>query len=640
MKADRKSHAEKAAEKIMKAPPGAVKRLGAKVFLKVPLYRAKRQYKVAYINLPLFQKLFAPKGRVSHAEAAQIVQRLFNTTIEKDHSTGEKIGTAYCDRQYDPLGLSLSGNLGSGRAYYVGKCFNIKGEKTPLATSDQRRFSDGLLEMERAMWETTVANALQGSISTGLNNVLAILDMSEECKVLWREESVHRAKIIRVDENGELDRITHLFHAGKPVGKKALLDCAKSYGVLEADKFAERILHGSWSPGNISLKGHLIDFDTVCAMKGRTPQYSFTRWHYQNRFGFEIHGQLEILKAMAADKKLNKDKVPFDDLREAAFASLRERLTRRFLGLMGFRDDDKTVKAYAGELQQLTDLWSELSRKTFKRPQDASVKLAASLVLHVFDFSAFFRTYPLQARGGAFDPAAAVRMLCGNGFQKEKPGEKLTLPVQFEFTDKLNGVIGEHYIATPVEMQMMQIAALQFVKLYDRLYQRILADTGAKPGEVEARAYVVNEDRAYMFPPQTPTYALAQSRKPFPPEVLQELMEANIRAGRRATGESGGEFVADIRLYREGFAYHLLDGKGHFQLGFHFFAPRDLKAIQEISIKSKKFKVMERKGRDLLTAKMDNFGLTEGLDVAKGAAMALIPKKGSKKIGLKHILTA
>ena len=639
MKAERKSAAEKAAEKLMKTPPGAVKRLGAKVFMKVPLYRAKRQYKVAYINYPLFRKLFAPRGNVSQEAAAAIVQRQFNTTIEKERSTGEKVGTAFCDRQYDPLGLSLSGNLGSGRAYYIGKCFNIKGEKTPLAISEQRRFSDGLLEMERAIWETAVANALQGSISTGLNNVLAILDMDEECSVIWRDQPVRRAKIIRIDEGGELDRITHLFLAKKPLRKKALLACATAYGVLEADKFAERILHGSWSPGNISLKGHLIDFDTVCALKGRTPQYSFTRWHYQNRFGFEIHGQLEILKALAADRRVNADKVPFDALKDAAFAALQQRLTRKFLTLMGFRDDDKTLKAYAAELQELTDLWSELSRKTFRRPKHFSVKLAESLSLHVFDFSAFFRLYPLQKRGGGFDPAAAIRLLCGNGFLKSMPGEKLTTPVQFEFTAKLDGVIGEHFVATPQDMQLLQIAALRFVKLYDRLHQKILAETRADALDVEARAYVVNEDRGYMFPAFTPTYTIAQNHPPFPPQVMQGLVETTIRASRRVAGESRGGYISDIRLFREGFSYHLLDGKGRFQAGFRFFESQDLARFGWISRKGARYKVAERHGRhDLLSVKMDNSELLQNLTAHNDRAIALIDKKTNKKMGLRDIL--
>lgn len=641
MKAKRKpSVADKRAEKLLKTPPGAMKRLGKSVFLKVPLYKAKRQYKIAYINYPLFRKLFGIKGSLPVAKAREMLLRLFNTTIEKERGAGDQVGDAWVDRQFDPLGLSLSGNLGSGRAYYVGKCFNIKGEKTPLAISDQRRFSDGLLEMERAIWETGVANGLQGAISTGLNSVLAILDMDEECEVIWRDAPVRRAKIIRVDEGGELDRITHLFLATKPLRKKALRDCAKAYGVLEGDKFAERILHGSWSPGNISLKGHLIDFDTVCATKGRAPQYSFTKWHFQNHFGFEIHGQLEILKAIAADRKINADKVPFEELKAIALSALQERMVRRFFGLMGFKDDDKTFKAYRTELQELAELWAELSRKTYYRPDSFSVKEISSLSLHVFDCSAFMRVYAIQKRHGLFTPASAMQLLLHNAFLKPEAGKEYTLPVQIEYLGKLRGMIGEHFVGSEGELQLLQIAALRFIKRYDALFERILRETKAKHTDVEARAYALNEDRFYMFPTFTPTYAIAQNHPPFPAPVMQEMVETVIAATRREAGESGQPRMTDICLYREGYSYNLLDGKGGFQTGIHFFEKQDLSSFTAMSKKHSEFKVVKRQGKTgLLTQKMDNVQLLQNLN-EKNELLLQLTGKNDKKIRLHNIIVA
>ena len=629
---------DKRAEKLLKTPPQAIKRLGRKVFLKVPLYKAKRQYKAVYVNLPLFKKLFSVTGNVTFAQARATIERVFNTTIEKERGTGERVGDAYADKQFDPLGLSLSGNLGSGRAYYVGKCFNIKGEKTPLATSDQRRFSDGLLEMERAIWETTVANALQGAISTGLNSVLAILDMDEDCEVIWRDKPVHRAKIIRVDEGGELDRITHLFLAKKPLRKKALLDCAKAYGTLEADKFAERILHGSWSPGNISLKGHLIDFDTVCAVRGRSPQYSFTKWHFQNHFGFEIHGQLEILKAVAADRKINVDKVQFDDLKAAALAALEDRTVRRFFGLMGFPDNDKTFKTYRAELTELAALWAELSRKTFRQPQLFSVKEAPSITVHVFDLSTFMRVYPIQKHRQQFTPAEGISLLRRNPYLKPARDKRYKLAVQIEYLNKLHGVIGEHFVASETDYQMLQIAALRFVKRYDALFEKIAAETKADLGDVEARAYVVNEDRFYLFPVYTPTYSIAQNNPPYPPDMMQELVEATIAANRRAGGESGPARIADICLYREGYSYNVLDGRGGFQPGFHFFSGRDLAPFTGIAKKTSKFSVAARQGKTgLLGKKTDNIDLLQHLNEKHDLSLHIIQKTG-KKMALSNML--
>lgn len=587
--------------------PGALKRLGKEVFVKVPLYEAKRRYKAAYINQPLFSKLFPSKTGLSLKDMSALILKYFNTTIEPENSTGKKIGYAYVDRQYDPLGLSLSGNLGSGRAYYAGKVFNIKGEKTPLATSEQRRFSDGLLEMERCVWETFIANALQGAVSNGLNSVLAILDMDEKCDVIWREHPVKRGKIIRIDSNGELDRITHLFYNKKPLRKAALKSCAKAYGILEADKFAERILHGAWSPGNISLKGHLIDFDTVCTVKGRAPQYSFTRWHYQNYFGYEIHGQLEILKSLAADPVINAGKLPFDTLRDTAFSSLQERLLKRFISLMGFKNEEKIYRAYQQELKDIVELWVELARKTYKDPKNFSVKLAPSVLLHVFDFSAFFRVYPLLKRLDRFTPVEAVKLLCGGGYLKQSPDKQLHLPIEREHRDKLYSVIGEHFVTAQDDFQLLRIAALGFVKNYDALHQKITTETKQDIKQTEARAYIINEDRSYMFPAYTASYFIGQNVR----TMTQGLIDALIVSGQRNAGESG-QGIADIRLYNEGYSFRLLDGKGAHQVGFHFFEERDLSKFVSILRKKNKYQIAKRiKKKLLLTRKISNGEILE-----------------------------
>ena len=67
--------------------------------------------------------------------ASKNISEYFSITLDKDKSNCEAIGKGFADRQSDPTGLALSGNQGSGRAYFFGKFFNIKGDKTTLATS-------------------------------------------------------------------------------------------------------------------------------------------------------------------------------------------------------------------------------------------------------------------------------------------------------------------------------------------------------------------------------------------------------------------------------------------------------------------------------------------------------------------------
>ena len=51
---------------------------------------------------------------------------MFSRTLDEEKSNKQIVGKSYSDKQLDPTGIGLSGNLGSGRAYFYGSCFNIK----------------------------------------------------------------------------------------------------------------------------------------------------------------------------------------------------------------------------------------------------------------------------------------------------------------------------------------------------------------------------------------------------------------------------------------------------------------------------------------------------------------------------------
>ena len=551
--------------------PGAVQRQGEELFVKVPLYKAKRAHTPIYINRVLFKKLFACAGEPTWGEMSSALESFFSSTIEKENSEGAEIGTAYVDRQTDPLGLSLAGNIGSGRAYYVGSVFNIKGERTPLATSEHKKFSDGLLEMERCIWETVVANALQGSITTGLSSVLAILDMNEMCEVGWRDTPVKRGKIIRVDLAGELDRITHLFHRKQPLKKEQFQACARAYGRLEGDKFIERIIHGTWSPGNISLQGHLIDFDTVAAVKGRSPQFSATRWHHENYFGTEYYGQLNVIKAMTDDPHINAGGTNFDELKEMLLSAMREQISTRFIMLMGFKEHEKIYAAFKQEIDDIVELWIELSRKGYKKHEELFSKSPLSAVLQTFDTSAFLRIYPMLKRFGLFVPEKAVALMSRNTAW-EDPYEVVddaAFPgIERHHLKEVYAVIGEHFVTNDETFQLLKIAALGFVRKYDRLHEMVLQATKADMSEVEARAYVINEDRAYMFPAYTISYKIAKNEPGWSNAELSGIIEAIILSNGRAIDSP---YICEVRIYDHGYVYINLDGKGKHRRSFAFF---------------------------------------------------------------------
>jgi hypothetical protein len=618
---------------VFSAVPDAVRRQGAALFVTTPLYQSKRRHTPVYINRDLFKSIFSCTTEPSFEEMAVLIEKYFSSTIEKENSTGEQVGTAYVDRQADPLDISLSGNLGSGRAYYVGGVFNIKGEKTPLAQSVQKKYSDGLLEMERCVWETLIANALQGSMTTGLSSVLAILDMNELCEVGWRELPVKRGKIIRVDLDGSLDRVTHLFHLQKPLTLKAWHDCADGYGRLEGDKFIERMIHGTWSPGNISPQGHLIDFDTVCAVKGRSPQFSSTRWYQENYFGSEFNGQLRVIRAMTEDPQLNALGLKFEDLKGRMLEAMRRQISARFALLMGFQNSEKIYAGFKADIDTLTDLWIELARKGFKKHEEFSAKNSLSVALHLFDFSAFFRVYPMLKRAGDFSPQDAVALMSENTAWADPYAslDDRTLPaIEQEHLQVIYAGIGAHFVTVEEDAQMLQFAALSFVKKYDGLYEKILAATGADILEVEARAYVVNEDRFYLFPAYTVSYQIAKNEARRNGAQLHQIIETLIRANQRSFAAQKvnpsfaaqnlnrcmesrtPSYIADIRLYQDGYLYTVQDGQGQHQLGFTFWDSRAAAGISALEVENTRLELSSDTNEiTMLSRKIDNKTLCE-----------------------------
>ena len=235
-------------DRLLYQHPLSIERLGKAIFIKLPLYEAKVPLEPIYINDTLFNTLF--QKNLSWQKQSVVIKQVFSITLDMKQSTGKQCGWAFVDKQgEDPYGISLMGNQGSGRAYYTGTCFNIKGEKTPLATSTSPNHSNGILNMGDGIWSALIGNSLFEEFSVKPSPVLAILRIDPQ-----------RCIIVRIDDSGALDRITHLFYHPIPLTAKQLYQTAKNLGHLEADKSIHRILHGAWSAGNTSLLGHLIDW--------------------------------------------------------------------------------------------------------------------------------------------------------------------------------------------------------------------------------------------------------------------------------------------------------------------------------------------------------------------------------------------
>lgn len=564
-------HAQDLITRYLLPQPGAYLRMGSSLFVETPLYRAIKTCHPVYINSDAYRRIFACKHIPSWDEMAQTLGVLFSTTIEPEHGTGEVLATAYVDRQSDPLDLSLSGNLGSGRAYYIGRQFNIKGERTPLATAKEKKFSDGFVEMERAIWETLVANGLQGSITTGLNEVLAIIDMNNTCNVGWRDHPVTRAKVIRLDD-GCLDRVTHLFHQPRALSAKELHDVARSYGQLEADKFCARIVHGTWSPGNISLAGHLIDFDTVCATKGRAPTYSSTRWYHQNRFGFEKGGQATILQALAKDSHINADKVSADDLVDELECALAKHAACGFIALMGFDEAPALYARHADDIDAVCLLWQELARKGYDYPPAYILKDACANHVHVFDTAAFMAAYPLLLRHDVYDHGKAIELMTddasGDELLMARPDITPLTEVEKPYQNAVDVVIGAHMIDSE-QRDMLRMAALSFVRKYDRLFQILQKSSGDDLALIESRALIRNEDRRALFPALTATFRVAENIDGLTAEHLSHIIAGLIESCLRPLLATRG--VWGMQVFKQGSFSVELNGLGKCRLAFNLY---------------------------------------------------------------------
>jgi len=558
---------------VMQVDPGILSRFHRDLFVETPVYRSVKNHRPVYINLPLFYQLFEITSDLSYDEVSDLLSDVFSTTIEKQAGTGEVVGSAFVDKQSDPLGLSLSGNLGSGRAYYCGRYFNIKGEKTPLAKSDQKKYSDGYLEMERAVWETVVSNALQGSISTGVNPVLAIFDMDEYCDVGWRDQPVKRARMVRVDLSGELDRVTHNFYLETPLDEKRLIKTAECFGRLEGDKFTERLIHGTWSPGNISLDGHLIDLDTVGAVKGRSPVYSSTRWHHENRFGFEHYGQLHILKALCDDTRVNTDGARYDDLSLILMDTRSQHIKNSLIKLMGLEDCREYILSHhKDKLENLNQMFIELSQKTVFKDGGLLTKGFDAATLHLFDFARFMRFYPLLKMNKDDVREKALDLLLNNP-EEFHDIEHDVDDMARDYIEKVYDVISDCFVTDEFDYKILGLGLKSFIVAYDDLVTDCLENNAINLGVMARNAYILNEDRYYMMPYFTASYHVAKWAGQEDADVTQKKIDTLIQANRRLAGKGR---VTDIRLYREGYFYVRFDTVEHAFVCFEFWKKHDM----------------------------------------------------------------
>lgn len=588
--------------------PNALDDLGEDTFVKVPLYQSKIKYEAKYINTELFKKYFNDSN-VNFEHMSKVISNEFSTTIDKKKSNGKIIGYAYIDKQYDPLKISMSGNLGSGRAYYQGDVFNIKGEKTPLAISEREEYSNGVLEFEKSIFETVASNSLYNDTSIKLSPILAILDIKEPCKVSWKKKTCKRAKIIRINIDGSLNRITHIFQGKKQLSANEIKNTAKAFGEQEGEKFLQRIEHGAWSAGNISSKAHMIDFDTVCAVKYRAPQFSFCIWFFENYFGYEHYGQAKILKSLANSKEINIENVSYKELSKIMFKARENYILNNFSKLMGFNYIDKK---HLKSIKKLYKLFDELSRKCYPNPEFLSCKQVECYENSPFNFSRFFRLFPILKHRNNFEIFEAYNILteqlCQFNDFDIKNFDRTNKNNKFYYNHVLQK-INKNFIHSFDEYLKLSKKCILFIELYNKFYEKLLNDKTINKNEIELNAYKYNEDRKYLFMPNTIGGFLDKKANKYTSYQMHRAISLGIFSNKRNIEHKFLNLTpADVTILNEGFFAVLLNKNGQHKLSLNLY--KDMLDINEndffeIKINNKKYAVNKVEINEIISIQTD-----------------------------------
>lgn len=588
--------------------PNALDDLGEDTFVKVPLYQSKIKYEAKYINTELFKKYFNDSN-VNFEHMSKVISNEFSTTIDKKKSNGKIIGYAYIDKQYDPLKISMSGNLGSGRAYYQGDVFNIKGEKTPLAISEREEYSNGVLEFEKSIFETVASNSLYNDTSIKLSPILAILDIKEPCKVSWKKKTCKRAKIIRINIDGSLNRITHIFQGKKQLSANEIKNTAKAFGEQEGEKFLQRIEHGAWSAGNISSKAHMIDFDTVCAVKYRAPQFSFCIWFFENYFGYEHYGQAKILKSLANSKEINIENVSYKELSKIMFKARENYILNNFSKLMGFNYIDKK---HLKSIKKLYKLFDELSRKCYPNPEFLSCKQVECYENSPFNFSRFFRLFPILKHRTNFEIFEAYNILteqlCQFNDFDIKNFDRTNKNNKFYYNHVLQK-INKNFIHSFDEYLKLSKKCILFIELYNKFYEKLLNDKTINKNEIELNAYKYNEDRKYLFMPNTIGGFLDKKANEYTSYQMHRAISLGIFSNKRNIEHKFLNLTpADVTILNEGFFAVLLNKNGQHKLSLNLY--KDMLDINEndffeIKINNKKYAVNKVEINEIISIQTD-----------------------------------
>lgn len=519
------------------------------------VFTAKEKYNVVYINQELYEEIFNEK--YEWEKASKKISDMFSITLDENNSNGKKVGQGYSDKQIDPFGIALSNNLGSGRAFFYGTNFNIKGDKTKLATSPKSIYSNGKYALSAAIKETVISNILSKDFCIHTFQSLAILEKKEKYNFLEeyldendliseREYYLPCAIEIRYYKERELYRISNSIINKDVYTKEKIRELSQKLAKIEANKFADRFLHGSWSSGNITPEGNLIDFDTSTFVKSRFPQYSNTFKYKSNFFGYELEGQKLMINSIIDNLQIENAKEFKKELCCTMNAIYNENLKNRFCDLIGL-DYNTHYQKFSEDIDYLFEKFNVLSRKFIPNYLSTNIAEGSDNITFLFDFSMFFQKYLIKKDTENYNIFLGIQLLINNtekiiydkiGFIKEKIDEY--------FEDEL---------VKNRDKDLYLIEAMKFIERYDKLFENIRNEINIK--KVKLKQYIINSERnyitgnSYIYGELSDIY----ENNKIDNRTLNKIINVLINSNKKNNYENRKEISIGLQLY-ENYLYY------------------------------------------------------------------------------------
>lgn len=460
------------------------------------IYRAKRDYVPVFVNKKLYEKIFKEKF---NENSWQKLSKLFSLTLDKNMSNGEILACGFADVQKDASGISLGGNLGSGRAFFCGRNFNIKGEKTTLAKAKDIYYSDGKFCLQAAIKESVLSNVLADDFAITNFKTLAVFDKGG--KYIFRQQyqdeddnvcdefyPLKEAIEIRYYENGEFYRISNKIADNIEFNEKDFVLLCKNIGKMEANKFIDRFLHGAWSSGNLTTQSNMLDFDTCSFVEGRHPQFSNTNKYKSNYFGYEILGQKLMMKNMIEYSPNLVGGYDYKSAEKIIDRSYNKHLKKGFCQLLGI-DDTVFFKKNKSEIEALFNKFITLSRKFLPNYNELNVNSNYVNNTYIYNFSRFFAKYLIKKRQNN-DFMTALSLLVNS-----------TININYEKLGFMKEFVEENFKElVSVDDEQMSLNVFEEVREIINLVEKIYQQCSEKELEkIKFNCYVRNYDRHYLY---------------------------------------------------------------------------------------------------------------------------------------------